>query len=242
MIEKKIHYCWFGGNPIPESVNKCILSWKKQCPDYEICLWTEDNFDVHINDYMAEAYEAGKWAFVSDIARLIIVYENGGIYLDTDVELIKSLDDIISDNSFFFGIEKDTNVRTGEEFIGLNTGIGFGAEKGSRIIKAMLDEYKGIHFKKEDGTFDLTPCPVRNSKALEKQGVKISNEMIRFEGGTIYPSEYFCPEELSSDIKNYTANTISIHHYSSSWKSGRDKLIFDIRIIVRKILACLKKK
>ena len=119
MIPKKIHYCWFGGNPLPELAIKCLESWKKYCPDYEIIEWNETNFNLDSCEYVREAYQAKKWAFVSDYARLKVVYDNGGIYLDTDVELIKSLDRLLKNKSFF-----------GTETTGVvATGLGFGAEK-----------------------------------------------------------------------------------------------------------------
>ena len=122
MLPKKIHYCWFGGNELPDLAIKCIESWKKYCPDYEIIEWNETNFDLECCDFVKEAYKAKKWAFVSDYARLKVVYDNGGIYLDTDVELVKSLDILLQEKCYF-----------GEETTGyVATGLGFGAENGNR--------------------------------------------------------------------------------------------------------------
>ena len=239
MIPKVIHYCWFGGKEEPSEVKKCIDSWRKYCPDYLIIKWSEDNFDIHCNQYMYEAYMAKKWAFVSDYARLKIVHENGGIYLDTDVELLKSLDDVL-DQDFFFAIEKDTNVYSGNISIHLATGLGFGAQKSNKLVASMMKEYEGIHFFDENGNCDLTPCPIRNAKALERYGYKNENTMQMFCGGTIYPADYFCPEEYSGFINNYSKNTISIHHYSSSWKSKKEVLIEKCKNNVKRILACVK--
>ena len=200
-IPKVIHYCWFGKNPLPESVEKCIESWKKYCPEYKIICWNEDNFDVSCCDYVREAYEAQKWAFVSDVARLMIIYEHGGIYLDTDVELIKSLDFVVDENEFFFGIETqsgDVSSIVSE----VNTGIGFGAIVHNRIVKEMLDIYVDLHFETADGV-DLTPCPKRNSMVLEKYGFDGQDAKYNFMNGTIYPSKYFCPLEYNSDVTYY---------------------------------------
>lgn len=236
MIPKTIHYCWFGRNPLPKSVEKCISSWKRYAPDYDIIQHNEDNFDFSSHPYMEEAYAAHKWAFVSDLARLLIICEQGGIYLDTDVELIATLDAVLN-NSFFFAVEKDTNIRNGEESVHVATGLGFGAEAGNEVLKCLIDEYEGSHFiLPETGSFDLTPCPVRNSRALEKYGYAYQDELIKFAGGTIYPSEYFCPEEFSSDRTRYTANTISIHHYDASWKTNREKMVNQMKTNVKKIL------
>ncbi len=235
MIPKVIHYCWFGKKPIPENGKKCIDSWKQHCPDYEINLWTEDNFQVSRYPYMKEAYDAQKWAFVSDMARLIIVYDNGGVYLDTDVELIKSLDEIL-ENSFFFAIEKNRNTITDEDSIHVATGLGFGAEKGNQVLKSLIEEYDHNHFRLNNGKFDLTPCPHRNTRALEKYGYDGRDDKFEFNGGTIYPSDYFCPIEFSTKRVNITNNTISIHHYDASWKSEKDKFVGKSKDKAKKIL------
>ena len=136
MIPKIIHYCWFGGESLPESAIKCINSWKKFCPDYEIIRWDESNYDVTKNVYMKEAYEAKKWGFVPDYARLDIVYNYGGIYMDTDVELLKPLDDLLGCNAYM-GVEKPGIVALG---------LGFGAEKGNSVIGDLLEEYNDKRF------------------------------------------------------------------------------------------------
>ncbi len=214
MIKKVIHYCWFGKNPLPKDVLQCIESWEKYCPDYEIIKWDESNFDIEQNDYIKEAYQAKKWAFVSDYARLKVIYDNGGIYLDTDVELIKSLDNLL-DNRCFLGTET-TGV--------IATGLGFGAEKGNEIIKMMLDEYAGIHFYIKNGVYDLTPCPKRNTDPLIKLGYIFSDKDIwEKEGCKVYPPEYFSPIDFETRALNITKNTYSIHHYSATWISKEEK-------------------
>ena len=221
-IPKVIHYCWFGRNPLPPSVEACIQSWKQFCPDYEIIEWNEDNFDIGCCDYMREAYEAQKWAFVSDVARLLIVYRNGGIYLDTDVELIAPLEPIRAQNAFFFGIETNTGAKENTVLSCVNTGIGFGASPMHPVVKALMAAFDGQHFQTEAG-FDLTPCPIRNSRALEAFGFDGMDKMYSFLNGTIYPSEYFCPLEFNSPIKHFSSNTVSIHHFDNSWHTPEER-------------------
>ena len=152
MIPKIIHYCWFGGNPLPPSAEKCIESWKKFCPDYEIRRWDESNYDITKNQYMQEAYQCKKWGFVPDYARLDIIYDHGGIYLDTDVEIIKTFDELL-DCVAFGGVEQES------PYVAL--GLGFGAEKGNDIIRQLRDKYDELHFM-EDGQMNLTPISAKS--------------------------------------------------------------------------------
>lgn len=206
MIPKVIHYCWFGGNKLPKSVKKNIESWKKYCPDYKIVRWDESNFDINSNEFVREAYEAKAWAFVSDYVRLKIVYDNGGVYLDTDVELIKNLDHLLNDNSYFF-------EHQGVHLVA--TGLGFGAVKGSEAINYMLNEYIDLNFsinKKEE-----IACPKLNTRALKKIGFKYSDRISGYDWGTVYPPQYADPYTpgISSSLR--CADTVSIHHYDGSW-------------------------
>ena len=226
MIPKIIHYCWFGKNPKPELMKRCISSWKKYCPDYEIVEWNEDNFDVSLNQYAKEAYDAKKWAFVTDYARLWIVYTCGGIYLDTDVELIKSLDDLI-DREAFFGFEDDNSI---------STGLGFGAVKGNKFVECMLRDYDEIHFLNSDGTFDMLPCPIRNTNAVahylpeQFDGSKI----IELSNATIYPAEFFSPLSADGSTMKKTKNTHSIHWYSATWLSKDEMVVHEWRLFKNK--------
>ena len=213
MIPKVIHYCWFGKGEMPKIAKKCIESWKKFCPDYEIICWNEDNFDLTQNRYMREAYEAGKWAFVSDWARLKVIYDNGGIYLDTDVELIKPIDNLL-DTRGFMGFDEKGIVATG---------LGFGAEKENEIIGEFLKDYNDISFILPDGSFDLTPCPDRNTQTLKRLGMDTENTNQTFMGMTFLPDEYLCPMDYTTGKKTITENTYSIHHYSASWTSSVTK-------------------
>lgn len=216
-ISKTIHYCWFGKNEKPKMAEKCIKSWKKYCPDYQIIEWNEDNFDVTKNRYCKEAYEAGKWAFVTDYARLYILYHHGGIYLDTDVELKRNIDEVLS-NRCFMGIENSTRC------ILVATGLGIGAEKEFPLIKEMLDSYENISFYDENGKPDLTTCTVRNSVILKKHGYIEKNCFQNVAGAKIYPTEYFSPRVMENGKLCVTKNTFSIHHYSLSWTSKENQI------------------
>ena len=221
-IPKVIHYCWFGNGKMPPLAEKCIKSWKKYCPDYEIICWNEENFDISQNRYMREAYESRKWAFVSDYARLKIVHEQGGIYLDTDVELIKPLDSLIEDVGFMGFDEKGI----------IATGLGFAAEPGNKIIGEFLADYDDIPFILEDGSFDMTPCPDRNTKALVRLGMDTRVMDQVFMGIRFLPDEYLCPMDYNTGKKTVTKNTYSIHHYSASWTSPVTKRTTRIKRII----------
>lgn len=207
MIPKVIHYCWFGEKPLPEYAVKCINSWKKYCEGYEIIEWNENNFDIHCTQYTEEAFNQKRWAFVSDYARLFIIYNEGGIYFDTDVELIKNIDDLRTSQAFF-----------AQEIGGMvATGLGFGAEKGNSIIKLMMDEYVKAIFVLDTGELDLLPCPVRNTKALFELGYQKSGKTQTVMNAIIYAAEYFCPYNYIKNKLDITCNTYSIHHYEGSW-------------------------
>ena len=212
-IPKIIHYCWFGNGKMPPLFKKCIESWKKYCPDFEIKCWSEENFDINQNRYVKEAYEAKKWAFVTDYVRLKVLYDCGGIYLDTDVELIKPLGDLIKERGFMGFDENGV----------MCTGLGFGCEKGNDLVGELLKDYDDIPFKLEDGSYDLTPCPDRNSNTLKKLGMDITNHSQIFMGIKFFPREYFCPMDYISGKIKKTENTNSIHHYSASWTSKTSK-------------------
>ena len=215
-IPKIIHYCWFGKNKKSKLIKRCILSWKKMCPDYKIVEWNESNFDVNVNCYCKEAYDAKKWAFVSDYARLWIIYNYGGIYLDTDVELVKSLDDLLKYNSYF----------AAEDLVHINTGLGFGAKKNSDIVKKMLDDYNDIHFKLDELNYDMTPCPVRNTKSIEETYSKVldKSSFCEVDNNVFLPKEYFCPYDATTGVMNKTKNTYGIHWYNASWRSKKTNL------------------
>ena len=208
MIPKRIHYCWFGGNPLPKLAKKCIKSWKKYCPDYEIVCWDESNYDISAAPlYVRQAYEAKKWAFVTDYVRLQVVYDHGGIYLDTDVELIKSFDSLLEYNAFF-GFEDDQYIATG---------LGFGSEKGGNILYTLMEDYRDTPFCLSDNVFDLTPCPKRNLGAFCRNGFVPDNTFQVVNNCAVLPKDYLCPVECESGRKKITDNTIAIHWFAASW-------------------------
>ena len=211
MIPKKIHYCWVGGNPLPTSVKKCIASWKKYCPDYEIIEWNENNYDFTKNQYMKDAYEAKKWGFVPDYARVDIIYHHGGIYLDTDVQVIKNFDSLLDCKSFF-GFEDDGNNK-----FYINLGHGFAGEKGNPLLKNIMDSYQALSFYNPDGSQNLTPSPILNSTVLEKYGFVMDNHYQSINDNIIYPGDYFDPKSFITGLLHLTKNTYSIHHYDASW-------------------------
>lgn len=212
-IPKVIHYCWFGKGKMPALAEKCIKSWKKYCPDYKIVCWNEENFDIEENRYAKEAYEAGKWAFVSDYVRLKVLYCEGGIYLDTDVELIRPIDDLIKETGYM-GFD-DNGI--------ISTGLGFACEKGNELIGALLSDYDDIPFILPDGSFDMTPCPDRNTKTMVRLGMNLANKDQVFMGMHMLPEDYLCPMKYYTGKKIITKNTYSIHHFCASWTSKTAK-------------------
>lgn len=220
MIPKKIHYCWFGQNPLPESAARCIQSWKKNCPDYEIIKWDEGNCDLEINDFVAEAAKAKKWAFVSDYFRLKIIEEHGGIYFDVDVELLRSLDKLLTLEGFMgFELGADHNI---------NTGHGFGARPNHPLIEHLRKKYEMLSFRLADGSFDTTPCPVRDTRVLVSLGLQRNNKKQKIMGITFFPAEYFSPRSFFGE-EHFTDNTYSIHHYHASWADDYRKKINERR-------------
>lgn len=210
MISKTIHYCWFGRGEKPQLAPKCIASWKKHCPDYEIIEWNEDNFDVVMNGYTQMCYEEKKYAFLSDYARLVIIAEYGGLYFDTDVELVKSLDELL-DNNAFLGFENEAYV---------NTGLGFGSVPYGSVVEAMLAEYDSL-LSGKNGTIG---CPRLNTKALVKLGLAQNGLKQKVQDAVIYPPEFFNPYDSATGELNRTSKTISIHWYAASWMSKRQKI------------------
>lgn len=220
MIPKIIHYCWFGNNPLPETALKCIESWKKNCPDYEIKQWNESNFDFSGSKYLEDAFKEKKWGFVSDVARCKIIYENGGIYLDTDVEVVKNLDSLLREPAVI-GFESSELV---------NTGNILAAEKSNVAIKLLLDYYNNISLYNEDGSINNIACPVYNTAALKAIGLKQDGSFQQLQNITVFPKEYFCPKDFYSGDLDLTENTFSIHHMDGSWLSlAHRKYIYNTR-------------
>lgn len=203
-IPRVIHYCWFGKKKIPDHLQKYINSWKNFCPDYEIVLWNEENYDVTKNTYMHQAYAANKLGFVPDYARLDIIYEHGGIYLDTDVELVKSLDDFLP-YTFFCGFERNY----------VAFGLGFGAVKQHPLIKKCLDYYDDLEFI-QNGELNLVPSPKHQSKVLTNEGFLMNGQYQEKNGAALFPTYVFCPGAYSPK-KPPSEHLHSIHHFEGSW-------------------------
>lgn len=208
-IPKVIHYIWLGGNPEPKILEKCKKSWKKYCPDYEIKRWDESNLNINENDYTRQACEAKKYAFASDYFRYKILYEEGGVYLDVDVKLLKNIDDLLS-KKCFLGFEKGNNIAVGP-------GLVCASEAGSEIIKELMEDYNGEQFLNPDGSINKTTVCERTTKVLVSHGLKIEDKTQEFENFTVFASEYFCPMSFDKLYKKITKNTYSIHLYYASW-------------------------
>lgn len=221
-IPKVIYYCWFGRGKLPKLAQKCIKSWQKYCPDYKIVCINEDNFDINQNKYAKEAYDAGKWAFVSDYARLRVLYDNGGIYFDTDVEVIKPIDDLVGGTGYM-GFD-DNGI--------ISTGLGFSCRKGNELVGAILADYDDISFVLPDGTYDMTPCPDRNTKRMKELGFDDSIKDQVFMGIHILPEDYLCPMKYYTGKKIITENTVSIHHFCASWTSATSKRTVFVKRLV----------
>ena len=234
MIPKIIHYCWFGGKPLPKIAETCIASWKKYLPDYEIKRWDESNFDVNAIPYTREAYAACKYAFVSDYARFWILYHYGGVYFDTDVEVIRPIDDIINRGGFL-GVESNRNgIYT------VNPGLGFAATQGTAVIGEMVNLYSTFHFTNTDGASDLKNIVEITTDYLSSKGLQNTDEIQDCCGFTIYPKDYFCPIDYDTRELKITENTRTIHHYAESWipRSTRFKNALS-RLFGKRFMSCL---
>ncbi len=225
-IPRIVHYCWFGGKEKPDIVKRCIDSWNEILSEYEIREWNEDNFNIDCNSYVREAYELKKFAFVSDYVRVHALYNFGGIYLDTDVEVFKSFDDLLYHNSFW-GFEQENYIATST----------IGAAKGNELIKRFLDSYEKKNFMKEDGNYDDLTNVAIVTEILKDIGLKINGEYQEIEGiGTFYPQTYFSPYDYINCRKFITKNTYAIHHFYKSWLPPKARFKSNIKIIVSKVI------
>lgn len=213
MIPKIIHYCWFGKGNKNKLITDSIASWKRRCPDYEIIEWNEDNYDISKNQYMKQAYDAGKWAFVSDYVRLDVLYQYGGIYLDTDVEVKKSFDPLLQLKGF--GCFED------EKFVSTCLIAG---EKGLPLFNKLLQDYENLSFVKQDGSFDLTINEGKITNALVKDGLILNNTKQTVSDFTVFTNDYFSPD-LYGDRNFYgkSKNTYAIHYFLGSWHKEDNK-------------------
>ena len=214
MIPKIIHYIWVGGNPLTPLAKKCIESWKKHCPDYEIKQWDETNFDINQNQYCKEAYENKKWAFVSDYIRLKVLHDEGGIYMDTDVEVIKSLDQFLN-NKAFSGYEEPHSIPTGI----------MASEKHGKWVKRLLMDYDKKRFVNEDGSFNLETNVVQITNTTKEMYPEmiLNNELTDLGEIVFYPKDYFCPICYATRKLNKTENTHTIHWFAGSWVPQKQK-------------------
>lgn len=218
-IPRTIHYCWFGKKEIPDQYRKWMESWKKYCPDYEIIQWNEENYDVHKNRYVSQAYEAGQWAFVSDYARIDIIRAYGGVYLDVDVELLKNIDVMLM-NDAFCGFESKGFV---------NYGLGFGAKKDNFILGEIKEYYDHKDFLCDDGTLNRINCPVIQTEIMKRHGLTCNGEFQIADGMVVYPSRVLCGMSPHSyRIERNPVHTYAVHHFAGSWlesKREKNKLI-----------------
>lgn len=222
MIPKVIHYCWFGRGKLPALAEKCIASWEKYFPDYEIKQWNEDNFDVNEIAYTREAYAEKKYAFVSDYARFKILYEHGGLYFDTDVEVLKPMDKILARGAFM-GLERDVGTGTPSSSC-VNPGLGLACAPGLGLYKKILNRYSQEHFEISPGVYNPDTVVQFTSSVLLEHGLKITPGIMEIDGIFIYPTEYFCPKSFETGKTTITENTYTIHHYTASWFGSSTKI------------------
>lgn len=208
MIPKTIHYCWFGHKPYPKLMEQCIASWRKHCPDYEIKEWNEENAPLQLYPFAQDAINAGKYAFASDVIRLYALYSEGGIYLDTDVELLKSLDPLLN-NSAFIGYEKDIPGR-------LHTAV-MGAEKGNIWMERWLYFYLERDFSSRRRKMAQLVNTILITQDMQERGIELDGGYQELEGITLYPSSYFCPMSYGTHFIETTPETYCIHYFSFSW-------------------------
>ncbi len=227
-IPKIIHFCWLSNDSFPDDIQKCIDSWKRVMPDYQIKHWNLTNFDTNYLPYSAEAWEKRKYAFVSDIVRLYALYTEGGIYLDSDIEVFKRFDDLL-DNKAFTGFESGNRI--GPWLIA--------SEKGNPLIKELLDYYIGRHFCDENDNIDMTPNTVPVTRILSGYGLKPKNVIQRLENITVYPEEFFCPKNPWTNQVTVTENTYAMHLFAGAWNdkaSDEMKFIGEISENIKRFL------
>lgn len=231
MIPKVIHYCWFGKGEKPELAIKCIESWKKWCPDYEIIEWNEENFDINAHRFCKEAYEAKKYAFVSDVVRLYAIFNYGGIYMDTDVEVIKSLDEFLKHQAFS-GFETETSIPTGI----------MACEKNFKLFGEFLAYYDNRGFINEHGEFDMITNVKIMTEIMSKYKLELNNKFQIVEGFALYPQEFFCPLDNNTGKINKTKNTHAIHYFAKSWVDDKTRLRSKITRVFHRIFGvnCFK--
>ena len=223
-LPKVIHYCWFGEKQLSNEEYNCIQSWKRFCPDYEIKEWNETNFDINCCDYAKEAYQAKKWAFVSDYARFVILQRYGGVYFDTDVEVLKPIEELTSEGPFM-GWEENEGINEGP-FVA--PGLGMAAYPNMPFISRIIDYYNGQHYINKDGLVNKETVVTINTKLLIEDGLQCDKSFQKIDDFCIYPPEVLCPMNKASGKINITGKTLTIHKYSMSWFNPYEKRIVQI--------------
>lgn len=230
MIPKIIHYCWFGRGEKPELAKKCIASWRRFCPDFEIREWNEDNCGDLAIPFMAEAYAAKKYAFVSDVMRLVVLEQYGGVYFDTDVEVLRDISPLLEDEGFI-GFENDQFVNSGQVLAAI---------PHHPVIGAMIAEYKTLHFLNPDGSINAVGCPHLNSDVMERFGLVRNGQEQLVAGIHVYPEDYFNPMDSTTGKLTKTEHTYSIHWYSMSWLPKRTQIRAKVGRIWRRLTKRVK--
>ena len=241
-IPKVIHYCWFGRSALPPLAHKCIASWQKFLPDYEIRQWNEDNFDVHQAPYVDEAYRLKRYAHVSDYARFWILYHHGGIYFDTDVEVVRPLDDLIAKGSFA-GFECPEGSAMDNPNGDMNPGLGIAVPPHHPFFRTMLNYYNHHHYVRWNGknSGNITEKATRFLDYQHQQ--QLEGGVVRVSELYIYPIEYFCPMNYYTGQMNITPNTRTIHHYMASWVTTTNRFRnarLRARAIITRIICSFK--
>lgn len=225
-IPKTIHYCWFGKKEKPALIKKCIESWRKTLHEYQIIEWNEDNFDINALPYVREAYNANKFAFVSDYVRVFALYHYGGIYLDTDVEVFKPFDEMLCHGSFW-GFEQENYIATST----------IGAVKGNHFIKQFLDSYVSKKFLEEDGSYDSLTNVAVVTNLLESKNLVLNGEYQEIEGiGAFYPQTYLSPYDYINCRNYISKDTYAIHYFHKSWLPLKARLKSNFKLSLAKVI------
>ena len=212
-IPKIIHYCWFGPKPIPDLEKSCIKTWKKYFPDYELKFWNEDTFDINASKFTREAFNKKYYAFVSDFARAVILRKYGGIYLDTDIEILSNFENLLYDHDAVLGFENRTFVGTAlMAFI-----------PNHPIIIELENYYKNLSFISQNGNIEIQANPSILADILIKHNIKMNGAEQEVEGLKIYKRNVFFPKKISENVFEITQDSLAIHHFSGSWLTPRQK-------------------
>lgn len=226
-IPRKVQYIWFGRGIKSELIQKCMNTTRAILSDWEICIWDEDTYDITSCDYIREAYEKKMYAFASDYARFDILYQHGGVYLDTDVELLKAFPEEFLCETGFTGVESNNKIAPG---------LVFACEAGNPIVKEILEDYRGDHFVDENGNVNRKTVVERVTEIFARHGFKKDGREQILDGFHIYPAEYFCAFDFVTNEFEITDRTISIHHYTATWTNIKSKTKKKIQSILRKTL------